>query len=336
MKRQRHRDQRQPVGRARRRVRRSSSGRSSRCSRPLAQHEGGDADDADHQGDVRRGAVARGPDLAQPVDQAAEAEGGDHHAGPSSAAGDRLADVDAAGAGPGPDARPRSGSTSRRSSATTAAGGRRPTPPGPAPGRPTSPASRCPSRGRGRARRRRPSAWSSAAASSPRCPPPARRGPRAAPRSRAPARPAACRRRRRPSPGRRRAAWSPAAGTSPVAGMTTAMVSMKAVESHWAATASTSKSAISRGIALIMMVSLRITTKVAATSQRSTPASVSAGPVESGAGRGVVVGAHRVPHCGSGRQPPRVVGSRQPESDPVDRPDSSVGRPRSGAVSGRG
>ena len=56
----------------------------------------------------------------------------------------------------------------------------------------------------------------------------------------------------------------------PVTGMTTAMVSMNAVESHWAAPASTSKSAISRGIALIMMVSLRITTKVAATSHRRT------------------------------------------------------------------
>ena len=56
----------------------------------------------------------------------------------------------------------------------------------------------------------------------------------------------------------------------PVIGMTTAIASMNAVESHCAALASTSKSTISRGIALIMMVSLRITTKVAATSQRST------------------------------------------------------------------
>ena len=53
-------------------------------------------------------------------------------------------------------------------------------------------------------------------------------------------------------------------------GMTTAMVSMNAVESHCAALASTSKSTMSRGIALIMIVSLRITTKVAPTSQRST------------------------------------------------------------------
>ncbi len=56
----------------------------------------------------------------------------------------------------------------------------------------------------------------------------------------------------------------------PVIGMTTAIVSMNAVESHWAAAASTEKSVISRGIALIMIVSLRITTKVAPTSQRST------------------------------------------------------------------
>ena len=56
----------------------------------------------------------------------------------------------------------------------------------------------------------------------------------------------------------------------PVTGMTTAMVSMNTVDSHWAAAASTSKSTISRGMALIMIVSLRITTKVAATSQRST------------------------------------------------------------------
>jgi hypothetical protein len=56
----------------------------------------------------------------------------------------------------------------------------------------------------------------------------------------------------------------------PVTGMTTAIESMNAVESHWAALASTAKSAISRGIALIMIVSLRITTKVAATSQRRT------------------------------------------------------------------
>ena len=56
----------------------------------------------------------------------------------------------------------------------------------------------------------------------------------------------------------------------PVTGMTTAIVSMKDVESHCAARAETSNSTISRGIALIMIVSLRITTKVASTSQRST------------------------------------------------------------------
>ena len=54
-------------------------------------------------------------------------------------------------------------------------------------------------------------------------------------------------------------------------GMTTAMVSMNAVDSHWAERADTSSSRISRGMAFTMIVSLRITTKVASTSQRSTP-----------------------------------------------------------------
>ena len=45
---------------------------------------------------------------------------------------------------------------------------------------------------------------------------------------------------------------------------------MNAVDSHWAARAVTSNSPISRGIALIITVSLRITMKVASTSQRST------------------------------------------------------------------
>ena len=54
----------------------------------------------------------------------------------------------------------------------------------------------------------------------------------------------------------------------PVIGITTAIVSMNAVDSHCAALAFTAKSTISRGIALIMMVSLRITTKVAPTSHR--------------------------------------------------------------------
>ena len=56
----------------------------------------------------------------------------------------------------------------------------------------------------------------------------------------------------------------------PVTGMTAAMVSMNAVDSHCAARAETSRSTISRGMALIMIVSLRITTKVASTSQRIT------------------------------------------------------------------
>ena len=57
----------------------------------------------------------------------------------------------------------------------------------------------------------------------------------------------------------------------PVTGMTTAIVSMNALVSHCAARASTENSTISRGIALTMIVSLRITMKVAATSQRRTP-----------------------------------------------------------------
>ncbi len=56
----------------------------------------------------------------------------------------------------------------------------------------------------------------------------------------------------------------------PVTGMTTAIVSMKAVESHCAARALTSNWAMSRGMALTITVSLRTTVKVAATSQRST------------------------------------------------------------------
>ena len=56
----------------------------------------------------------------------------------------------------------------------------------------------------------------------------------------------------------------------PVTGMTTAMVSMNAVDSHCALRADTSSSTMSRGIALTMIVSLRITTNVASTSQRST------------------------------------------------------------------
>ena len=56
----------------------------------------------------------------------------------------------------------------------------------------------------------------------------------------------------------------------PVTGMTVAIVSMKAVDSHWASRAVTSNSTMSRGIALTMIVSLRITMKVASTSHRRT------------------------------------------------------------------
>ena len=45
---------------------------------------------------------------------------------------------------------------------------------------------------------------------------------------------------------------------------------MNDVDSHWADRAVTSNCPISRGMALIMIVSLRITMKVASTSQRST------------------------------------------------------------------
>jgi MFS family permease len=57
----------------------------------------------------------------------------------------------------------------------------------------------------------------------------------------------------------------------PVTGITTARVSMNAVESHCAARALTSNSPISAGSALTMIVSFRMTMKVASTSQRSTP-----------------------------------------------------------------
>jgi len=57
----------------------------------------------------------------------------------------------------------------------------------------------------------------------------------------------------------------------PVTGITVAIVSRKAVESHCAERAVTSNSTISRGIALTMIVSLRMTMNVARTSQRSTP-----------------------------------------------------------------
>jgi hypothetical protein len=63
----------------------------------------------------------------------------------------------------------------------------------------------------------------------------------------------------------------------PVAGMTTAMVSMKAVESHWALVAGTANSRISRGIALTMIVSLRMTTKVDRTRIRMTRLTLTSG-----------------------------------------------------------
>ena len=50
---------------------------------------------------------------------------------------------------------------------------------------------------------------------------------------------------------------------SPVVGMTTAMVSMKAVVSHWALAALTANSVIRRGIATLITVSLRIITNEA-------------------------------------------------------------------------
>ncbi len=56
----------------------------------------------------------------------------------------------------------------------------------------------------------------------------------------------------------------------PVTGMTDAIVSRNAVDSHCAAFTETPKSSASRGIALIMIVSLRITVNVAATSQVTT------------------------------------------------------------------
>lgn len=56
----------------------------------------------------------------------------------------------------------------------------------------------------------------------------------------------------------------------PVIGMTTAIVSMNAVESHCAARASMWRSSISFGMATVMIVSLRITTNVAASSSQIT------------------------------------------------------------------
>ena len=56
----------------------------------------------------------------------------------------------------------------------------------------------------------------------------------------------------------------------PVIGITAAMVSMKAVESHCAVCSVMFSAPISSGIALIMIVSLRMTTNVASTSSRIT------------------------------------------------------------------
>jgi len=56
----------------------------------------------------------------------------------------------------------------------------------------------------------------------------------------------------------------------PVIGITTAMVSRNAVVSHWAALAVTPRSSISCGIATLMMVSLRNTTKVEVSSSAIT------------------------------------------------------------------
>ena len=56
----------------------------------------------------------------------------------------------------------------------------------------------------------------------------------------------------------------------PVVGMTTAIVSMNAVESHCAACAVTWSDDMSCGIALTMIVSLRMTMKVATVRMRST------------------------------------------------------------------
>lgn len=75
--------------------------------------------------------------------------------------------------------------------------------------------------------------------------------------------------------------------------MIAAIVSMNAVETHCAATSVTWRSLINRGIALIMMVSLRMTTKVASTSTRMTvgvlPFVVG---VDRSAGIGVTSGGH--------------------------------------------
>ena len=71
----------------------------------------------------------------------------------------------------------------------------------------------------------------------------------------------------------------------PVTGMTTAIVSMKAVDSHWARPAVTCRSVIRRGRATFMIVSLRMTTKVAMSKIRMTARS-RAGRASGAAGMG--------------------------------------------------
>ena len=75
-------------------------------------------------------------------------------------------------------------------------------------------------------------------------------------------------------------------------GMTTAMVSMKAVVSHCAVAAPTENSSISSGSATDMIVSLRMTTKAAATSSpisRAAPSGAFCCAAEVGAAGRVVV-----------------------------------------------
>ena len=60
---------------------------------------------------------------------------------------------------------------------------------------------------------------------------------------------------------------------NPVTGMTIAIVSMNDVDSHWAARASMPRSTCSVLIATLMIVSFRMTTKVATSSTQSTPRS---------------------------------------------------------------
>lgn len=74
----------------------------------------------------------------------------------------------------------------------------------------------------------------------------------------------------------------------PVTGITAAMVSMNAVDTHCADCSVTCSESISRGIALTMMVSLRITTKVASTSRRTTVGVRWTRPVDGGSSTAVM------------------------------------------------